>query len=283
MKMSSHLNRNLPNNYVSIYPIPQSFMYYLSVIVANLKNMISGTLLVIFVGRKSRFKMGEPKFIKRLNEEESIKYGAAVYLMAAMIIIPAGICSSQYTAYDDSPSHDPVQMPSVYALLDEAAATEAAEFHKIERQRAADAWLRAQPAFHSHVVQASRAYGIDAALIRAIIMVESSNNPKAVSYRGAQGLMQLMPRTAKWLGVKDSFNPAHNIDGGVRYMRSLLDRFGGDIKLALAAYNAGSRHVRNYGGVPPFKATRIYIKKVLKYRQHFEKELAVGELMSITS
>jgi len=105
-------------------------------------------------------------------------------------------------------------------------------------------------------------------------MAESGYNPRAVSQRGAQGLMQLMPTTAKWLGVNDAFDPALNIDGGVRYFKRLLDRFHGDIKLALAAYNAGSRYVRKYGGIPPFRATRIYIKKVLKYHQKFQKEMA---------
>lgn len=290
MKMSSHINRNLPYNYGGNFLKPKRVICYLSEIIAKIELFISGTLLDAVKSKAqgkvftaTRLKMGESQFIKRLNQEESIKYGAAVYLIVAMLTIPAGICSSQYASLDLLPSHQLAQFPSVYSLLDELGAAQAAEYHRIERQKAAEAWLQAQPAFHSHVVQASRAYGIDAALIRAIIMVESSNNPKAVSYRGAQGLMQLMPRTAKWLGVKDSFNPAHNIDGGVRYIRSLLDRFGGDVILALAAYNAGSRHVRNYGGVPPFKATKIYIKKVLEYRQSFEKELAVGELASITS
>jgi len=86
-------------------------------------------------------------------------------------------------------------------------------------------------------------------------------------------LMQLMPSTAEALGVQDSYDPEENIDGGVRYFRSLLDRFDGDVQLALAAYNAGSRHVRNYEGVPPFRATRLYIKKVLKFRKKFKTEM----------
>jgi soluble lytic murein transglycosylase-like protein len=107
-------------------------------------------------------------------------------------------------------------------------------------------------------------------MIKAIIMAESSFNPKAVSHKGAKGLMQLMPGTAEYLGVKDCFDPAHNIDGGVRYFKTLLDRFHYDIKLALAAYNAGSRNVRKYGGVPPFRATQSYIDKVLKYYADFK-------------
>jgi soluble lytic murein transglycosylase-like protein len=88
--------------------------------------------------------------------------------------------------------------------------------------------------------------------------------------------MQLMPSTAKALGVGDIWDPEENIDGGVRYFRSLLDRFDGDVQLALAAYNAGSRHVRNYEGIPPFKATQHYIKKVLKFHKKFKKETLPG-------
>lgn len=133
------------------------------------------------------------------------------------------------------------------------------------------------PPFHGIILQAARNYDVDAALIRAIIMAESNNNPSAVSHKGARGLMQLMPATAKWLGVDDCFNPALNIDGGVRYFKQLLDRYGGDIRLALAAYNAGSRYVRQYNGVPPFRATRSYIEKVLHYHQLFMNEMAANK------
>jgi soluble lytic murein transglycosylase-like protein len=133
-----------------------------------------------------------------------------------------------------------------------------------------------RPHYHSYIAQACHAYEVDSALIRAIIMVESGYNPHAVSDRGAKGLMQLMPTTARWLGIRDAFNPALNIDGGVRYFKSLLDRFDGNIELALAAYNAGSRYVDKYGGVPPFKATRIYIRRVLRYQQLYDEEMAVN-------
>jgi len=86
--------------------------------------------------------------------------------------------------------------------------------------------------------------------------------------------MQLMPRTAKYLGVQDSFDPEHNIHGGVRYFKILLERFDYDVELALAAYNAGSRNVRKYDGVPPFRATRAYIRKVLAYYDAYKNELA---------
>jgi soluble lytic murein transglycosylase-like protein len=115
------------------------------------------------------------------------------------------------------------------------------------------------------ILEAAYRYKVEPAIIKAIIMAESGFNPKAVSKVGARGLMQLMPRTARSLGVEDSFKPSHNIDAGVRYFKQLLDQFDGNIELALAAYNAGSFNVRKYGGIPPFKETKFYIHKVLKY------------------
>jgi hypothetical protein len=121
------------------------------------------------------------------------------------------------------------------------------------------------------IQRVANSYDVDPALVRAIIMAESSYNPRAVSKKGAKGLMQLMPKTAEYLGVEDSFNPEHNIDAGVRYFKKLLDQFNGDVKLALAAYNAGSRRVREYKGIPPFEATQHYVKKVFEYHQHYKK------------
>lgn len=130
--------------------------------------------------------------------------------------------------------------------------------------------------FHGIIIQAAGRYEVDPHLIRAIILAESGYNPKAKSKKGARGLMQLMPSTAKSLGVEDIYDPEENIDGGVRYFKSLLDRFDGDVQLALAAYNAGSRHVRNYEGIPPFKATQRYIKKVLKFHKKFKMQKTAG-------
>jgi soluble lytic murein transglycosylase-like protein len=128
------------------------------------------------------------------------------------------------------------------------------------------------PPFHRLILQAAQQHALDPALIRAVIMAESSCNPNAVSNRGAEGLMQLMPRTAAELGVENSFDPEQNINGGAKYLRKLMDRFDNDVQLALAAYNAGSRYVRKYNGVPPFRATRLYIKKVIKYRTLYQQK-----------
>lgn len=116
---------------------------------------------------------------------------------------------------------------------------------------------------------AAQRHRVDPAIVQAIIMAESGFNPRAVSKRGARGLMQLMPATAKSLGVRDLFNPEHNINAGVRYYRQLLNQFKGDVRLALAAYNAGSRKVRQYKGIPPFETTRRYVRKVLQYYRHY--------------
>ena len=116
-------------------------------------------------------------------------------------------------------------------------------------------------------------HDMDPALIKAIIMAESGHNPRAVSKRGAKGLMQLMPITAKSLGVEDVFDPEHNIKAGVVYFKKLLNQFDGDVKLALAAYNAGSRKVRKYKGIPPFRATRIYIRKVFRYYEEYKEQM----------
>lgn len=121
----------------------------------------------------------------------------------------------------------------------------------------------------------SRQQQLDPALISAIIKAESDFDPDAVSRAGAIGLMQLMPQTAVRLDVRDPFNPEENIAGGARYLRYLLDRFHGNLPLALAAYNAGATRVEQYKTLPPIHETRHYVKKVLRlYRQYDERRIA---------
>lgn len=120
---------------------------------------------------------------------------------------------------------------------------------------------------HALAAAAARRHGLAPELVAAVAAVESGFDPAAVSPKGAQGLMQLMPATAASLGVADAFDPAANLDGGSRHLRALLARYGGDLEKALAAYNAGEGAVQRHGGVPPYRETREYVKKVMsRYR-----------------
>jgi soluble lytic murein transglycosylase-like protein len=110
--------------------------------------------------------------------------------------------------------------------------------------------------------EAAVVYGVPSSLIRAVMQAESSYNPKAVSEVGAQGLMQLMPGLAREMGVTDPFDPRQNIMAGAKYLRKLLDTHSGNIRLALASYNAGPSNVKRYKGIPPFEETRNYVKKI---------------------
>ncbi len=116
--------------------------------------------------------------------------------------------------------------------------------------------------FAEAIRAAALRYGVDARLVEAVVLVESGGNPRAVSPKGAMGLMQLMPFRAAELGVYNSFDPGQNLDGGVRHLRDLLQRYEGDLTLALAAYNAGAEAVRWHGGVPPFRETQDYVRKI---------------------
>lgn len=127
--------------------------------------------------------------------------------------------------------------------------------------------------FHEKIQTASEKFKVPVNLIYGVIAQESAGNPMVVSKAGAKGLMQLMDSTAVDLGVKNSFNPEENINGGVQYLKKQLDRFNGDEELALAAYNAGPSNVEKYGGVPPFKETQNYVKKVRNYADMYSKRL----------
>ncbi len=134
--------------------------------------------------------------------------------------------------------------------------------------------LEARAASYQHLIQKyAQRHEVPAALVRAVMRVESCFDRRAVSRSGARGLMQLMPQTASLLGVDDSFDASQNVDGGVRYLKMMLERFNQDTRLALAAYNAGPTAVSDHRGIPPFPETQTYVKRVLAdYRKNQNRE-----------
>jgi len=273
MKAITHHSRHLPNKCGGLYIVPKALIFYLSNIFRDKKQRIHGMFLDLISGKyterkyaQNRKKMESAKFVPQLDIQQTTKYGSILYLVMALVIIPAGdlSVSSQDLITELLTTSFELNQEQMTLAIVPGMGMELLSPPEVPKP----------PPFHGYILQASQAYEVEPALIRAIIMVESSYNPRAVSHRGAKGLMQLMPITAKWLGVDDAFDPALNIDGGVRYLKRLLDRFEGNVELALAAYNAGSRYVRKYGGVPPFRATRSYIKKVLEYHEQYQVEMA---------
>jgi soluble lytic murein transglycosylase len=126
-----------------------------------------------------------------------------------------------------------------------------------------------QHSFDALIARSARAFGVDPALVKAVVAAESNFEIGAVSRVGAQGLMQLMPATAAEMGVRAPFEALDNINGGVRYLRVMLDRYG-DVRRALAAYNAGPEAVDRYGGIPPYPETKAYVKRVLNYYRGYQ-------------
>ena len=125
--------------------------------------------------------------------------------------------------------------------------------------------------FDQLIAAACQRYGVEFALVKAVIKAESAFDPSALSPAGARGLMQLMPATAAQHGVGDVHNPQSNIEGGVRHLRLLLNRFRGDLSLTLAAYNAGPETVDRYNGIPPYAETQTYVQRVLQYRESYRR------------
>lgn len=133
--------------------------------------------------------------------------------------------------------------------------------------------------YNDVIIAASRRFDVDAALVSAVIKAESDYNPRTVSHKGARGLMQLMPATAKRFGVTNSFDPEQNIHAGTKYLRWLLDRFDGNADLAVAGYNAGEGNIAKYKGVPPFRETVTYINRIARHiRTAIEKQRIPAQL-----
>jgi Transglycosylase SLT domain/Domain of unknown function (DUF4124) len=182
--------------------------------------------------------------------------GVIVVAAATMFAPPAGAQTYKFKAPDGSTHFTNAPADPRYQRMGFTSGTQAG-------------WLRlpqgdTKPYAHE-ITEAANRYGIPERLVTAVIRAESGFNPRAVSRKGAQGLMQLMPSTASVLGVRNSFDPRENIEGGVRHLRGLLDRFPGNLPFAIAAYNAGEKAVTAYGGVPPYPETQDYVVRVLRY------------------
>jgi soluble lytic murein transglycosylase-like protein len=136
---------------------------------------------------------------------------------------------------------------------------------------AAQSGSGANTPFATQIDAAAQKYGVDPALLRGLIKQESGFNPNAGSSAGAQGLTQLMPGTARSLGCTNPLDPTQSIDAGAKYLRQQLDAFGGDVRKALAAYNAGPGAVQRYGGVPPYGETQNYVQKVMAYADEYRR------------
>jgi soluble lytic murein transglycosylase-like protein len=163
------------------------------------------------------------------------------------------------------------RIAEIKARVEELGSRPPAPFRACLETSCGKSAARPDPAWEQSITASAARHGLDPALIKAVMRVESSFNPLAVSPAGAQGLMQLLPSTASSLGLSNPFDPQQNIAAGSRYLRSMLDRNGGDLSRALAAYNAGPEAVRRYGGIPPFAETQDYVQRVLYWYDQYRK------------
>jgi soluble lytic murein transglycosylase-like protein len=196
--------------------------------------------------------------------------GFVKFLFISLIIIGVSVAS---TSNSRKPTGVLIKMSAFSKIANSRSLIEEYDYANMGYRLSSNGSRDVERLLHPIVIQTASRHQIDPALVKAIIMAESGFNTRAISKRGAKGLMQLMPATAQALGVEDIFNPKQNISGGVRYFKQLVTQFDGDVELALAAYNAGSRNVMHYQGIPPFKATQYYIKKVFKYYRIYKDQM----------
>ena len=153
---------------------------------------------------------------------------------------------------------------------------EAAEQIAALTEEAREEFFRNEVPFGSLIWEEAQRHEVDPELVAAVVQQESRFKPRAKSPVGAMGLMQLMPRTGKWMGAKNLYDPSDNVRAGAKYLRYLEGRFDGDQTKIIAAYNGGEGNVKKYGGIPPFKETRQYVQKVSKYKAEYENKVAAA-------
>lgn len=206
--------------------------------------------------------------------------GDSLYKLAA--IAPDGIVSRTSDLFDNALFAESMLPTEFLATLSTPIQTavqpaeEAAVDFAMLSARAREEFFDSIP-FGSIIHQKAEKYDVDPALVAAVIEQESRFRPRARSHRGARGLMQLMPATGRWMGARNLYDPEQNVDAGVRYLKYLEERFDGNQTKILAAYNAGEGNVMKYGGVPPFRETRNYVKKVKQNYERRTRELAEFE------
>jgi soluble lytic murein transglycosylase-like protein len=208
-------------------------------------------------------------FMNIITNKRPSSEAMGLWLVSAIMILSVIVTPAHDAQKNTTPANTPATIPR--AMIPSLFPDELLAFEP-EKVLIGDQDYDATNLYYPIIVKAAIRHKVSSAMVKAIISVESDYNHFAISIKGAMGLMQLMPDTAKELGVENSFNPVQNIYAGVGYFKNLLERFNGNVQLALAAYNAGIGAVLKYRGVPPFKDTRHYIKKVLHYHQHYMQQ-----------
>jgi soluble lytic murein transglycosylase-like protein len=201
---------------------------------------------------------------KVIADRMMYKYNISFTLVLTFLVLMASPCHADIYKYTD---------PEGVIHLTNVPTEPDVPYVLVMKEKRVILQLKGDIALYDDLItRASEKYRVDSALVKAIIKTESNFNHRAVSPVGARGLMQLMPSTAASLQVKDSFHPATNIDGGVRYIRYLMNLFNGNLPLVLAAYNAGENAViRHNNRIPPYPETQTYVKRVLNYLDGYSK------------
>jgi soluble lytic murein transglycosylase-like protein len=197
-----------------------------------------------------------------------------VLLLGYGLSVPAWADIYAYTDADGAVTLSNVPTDERYTVLIAAPQQAVAAAAPATSARKHMTGLARKAGYDKVVDEVSRIHGLESALLHAVISVESSYNPKAVSRKGATGLMQLMPKTAKRYGVDDAFDPRQNLNGGARYLKDLLRIFNNNTSLALAAYNAGEHAVMKHGNrIPPYRETLHYVPRVMDFYQRYQQGL----------